>query len=96
METPINSDTQTTETQPEETKETKTKSKYNNDVERREAILKSKRDYYHRHNDTFKLKSSRRYYQKCLLKPNITDEKKSRYEERLQEIEKQLNNSEEK
>ena len=77
----------------EETQELKQKkNKYVNDNERHSAILKSKREYYHRNNDIFKLKSRRRYYNNKLAKENISDELKDKYTAKLTEIEQQINN----
>ena len=68
------------------------KNRYTNEGDRRDAILKAKRSYYHRNNDLFKLKSRHRYYSKRLNIENIPEEQKTKYLTKLNEIEEEINN----
>ena len=65
-------------------------SKFENDDERRKAILASKRNYYKRNDELYKLKSLRTYYVKQLEKTDLTETKRKTYQERLNEIETKL------
>ena len=80
------------EQQPEnETKKLKQKRiRYANDDERTAAILKSKRNYYHRNNDLYKLKSRKRYYITRLSKQDLPEEKRIKYADKLNEIDEQI------
>ena len=72
---------------------------YTNDDERHVAILKAKRDYYHRNHDLFKLKSRRRYYNTRINLTDISDEKRNKYNTKITELNDQIkafNSSEEK
>ena len=75
----------------EETPKTK-KNRYTNEEERHDAILNAKRDYYHRSNDLFKLKSRKRYYIIRLGLNNLSDELKTKYESKIHEIDEAINN----
>jgi len=61
-------------------------SKYNNDVERHEAIKSQKRNWYHIHSEQQKLKSLKSYYVNQLKKENLKPETKTKYELKLNEL----------
>ena len=87
------SDEKINSTENEEIKDTKSKKiKYNNQDERHDAILKAKRDYYHRNNDIFKLKSRLRYYNARLQLENINEDQKNKYNTIVADIRQQLAN----
>ena len=65
-------------------------SKFENDDERRKSILASKRNYYKRNDELYKLKSLRTYYVKQLDKTDLPEKKRETYQERLNEIETKL------
>ena len=67
------------------------KSKFNNDEERRQAILKSKRDYYHKNSEIYKLKSLKTYYVKQLEKTDLDEKKRENYQNKFDEINEKIN-----
>ena len=68
------------------------KNRYTNEEERHDAILKAKRDYYHRNNDLFKLKSRKRYYNIRLGLNTLSDESRTKYESKIHEIDEAIAN----
>ena len=65
-------------------------SKFANDEERRKAILASKRNYYKRNSELYKLKSLLTYYVKQLEKEDLNEKKRENYQNKLNEIETKL------
>ena len=72
-----------------EKKRTRT-TKYNSDDDRHEAIKAQKRCWYSRNSDKQKLKSLKSYYVKQLNKQDLKPEIKSKYENKLNEINEKL------
>lgn len=66
-------------------------SKYNNDDEKHEAIKAQKREWYWKHSNKQKLKSLKQYYQKQLAKSDLKEETKSKYVNKLNSINEELN-----
>lgn len=64
--------------------------KYESENERHDAILKSKRNYYKRNADFFKLNACRKYYVKLLKSDELTNEKRERYQAKLNDIETKM------
>jgi len=69
------------------------KSKFNNEEERHQSILESKRRYYQRNAETSKLSSLRCYYVKRLSHDNLKNDVRERYQRKLDEINSKLNSS---
>ena len=65
-------------------------SKFENDEERRKAILASKRNYYKRNSELYKLKSLLTYYVKQLEKEDLAENKRENYQKKYDEIEAKL------
>ena len=62
------------------------KSKFNNDDERHASLLASKRRYYQRNAELYRLKSLRVYYINQLNAEELSDLKKERYERKLRDL----------
>lgn len=60
--------------------------KYNTDEERHEASKKNKRNWYYRNKEQQKLKSLKAYYIKQLSQQNLEEKTKTKYENKLNEI----------
>ena len=69
------------------------KSKFNNDEERHQSILASKRRYYQRNIEMSKLSSLKCYYVKKLKRDDLNEDVKNRYQQKLNEINLKLNSS---
>ena len=69
------------------------KSKFNNEEERHQSILESKRRYYHRNTEISKLTSLRCYYVKRLRQADLKNDVRERYQRKLEEINARLNSS---
>ena len=66
------------------------KSKFENEEERRKSVLQSKRNYYHRNEELYKLKSLRTYYVNQLAKTDLNEKKRENYQNKLNEIDVKL------
>jgi len=62
------------------------KPKFSSEEERRESILRSKRNYYHRNAELSRLKALRLYYDHKLTQNDLEEDKKERYERKLREL----------
>ncbi len=66
--------------------------KYSSDEERHNAIKRQKLDYYYRNKEIQKLKSLKSYYTKQLMKTDLKEDIKNKYQNKLDEINEQLIN----
>lgn len=64
--------------------------KYDTEEERHNAILKSKRNFYHRNEEIYKLKSLMRYYVKQLERTDLTEKKRRDYQAKFKELDKEF------
>ena len=88
------SEQETSQQQPKQTR----LSKFASEDERRASLLKSKRDYYRRNNELYKLKTMRNYFEKQLRKYLSIDSEKAKrkveyYQKRLNDTLKALENA---
>ena len=75
-----------------EKKETRgRKPKFSSEEERHLSILKSKRDYYRRNADLYKLKALHYYYCNQLKRDDLDENKKEKYEKKLRQIVEKIN-----
>lgn len=65
--------------------------KYSSDEERHNAVKAQKRNWYHLNSEKQKLKSLKTYYIKQLKKTDLKPEIKTKYENKLNEINLKLN-----
>ena len=66
--------------------------KYDNEQDRHEASKAAKRNWYWKNKDKQKLKSLKAYYIKQLTKTNLKEETKTKYENKLNDINSKLTN----
>lgn len=64
--------------------------KYTCEEERREGDLMRYRRYNESHRDIKNVRNKIRYYNKCLLKPDITEKQREKYNLKLFELNNQL------
>ena len=76
-----------------EQKQVKRIYKYNTEEERHEASKAAKRHWYYNNREQQKLKSLKQYYIKQLGKTDLKEETRSKYENKLSEINNKLENN---
>ena len=64
--------------------------KYDTEEERHNAILKSKRKFYHQNEEIYKLKALMRYYVKQLERDDLTEKKRRDYQAKFKELDKEF------
>ena len=80
-----NKTTPQTTTEPTKPKRTR-KSKFATEAERHASILRSKRNYYARNAELYRLKSLQVYYTAQLAREDLDENKKDKYERKLREL----------